>query len=314
MKSYLTVIMSVYNGEPYLRLSVESILNQTYSDFTFIIVNNGSTDNTAAILNDYARRDSRVNVITNPHTLTYVEGRMLAISEAKTEWVALMDADDISLPKRLERQMAALKAYPDQLSVLGTWGNYINEEGQILGTIRNQPTTLSAFKTMHQSNEPIVLIDPSSIFHLPTFKTIGGYRSECAPAADLDFWYRMAETGRALLILPEVLFHYRIHAQSESVSRTLLQRKKTHFVNYNMRLRRSHRPEISWDEFCKNIWGRFRYRLKRIRNDLALMFYKRAGMNYGNRQYGKLFYNLLMAGILNPQLVCHRIYHQWIKR
>ena len=149
-----------------------------------------------------------------------------------------MDADDISHINRLEIQMDYLSRYKN-IGAISTWGKYINSTNKILGSIRTEPVTIKNFYQLKSKNKPIILLDPASIINYEAYKKAGGYRSDCVPAADLDLWYRISETGMRLMIIPKFLFFYRVHDHSLSVSKTLQQRKKTHFINYNMRKRRS---------------------------------------------------------------------------
>ena len=306
----LTVVMSVLNGGEYLKAAVESILNQTYTDFAFIAVNNGSTDRTGAILEGYAARDGRMRVIHRRTTVTYGEGRSEGIEQAQTEWVALMDADDISEPRRLEQQVQLLSRHGDRLGALGTWARHINHDGKVLAQSVMQPTSFEQFERMFQANEAIALVDPSAVFHRPTFLEAGGYRPEAAPAADLDLWYRMAERGRAILVVPEFLLRYRVHVGAESVRKTMLQRKKTHFINYNMRRRRAGGGELTWNEYLQKVWAAPAYRIRKLHTDLALTLYKRAGLHYGAGRYGRFVLNLLGASLLKPTYVVNRLVWQ----
>jgi len=306
----LTVVMSVYNGEAHLYEAVESISNQTFKNFRFLIVNNGSTDGTAEILQKYQLIDDRIEIITNPKTLTYVEGRTLAINKVNTEWMALMDADDISEPTRLEKQVKLIEEHGENLGAIGTWAKYINAKGEKLGNMVMEPTSEQKFQKLYRENEAIVLIDPSSVIHRPTFNLVGGYREVCVPAADLDLWYRIAEQGKTLLILPEYLFRYRVHGGSDSVKKTLLQRKKTHFINYNMRLRRSGDNEITWDEYLKDVWSKPFYKYPKLRIDWSMTLYKRAGLLYGEERFFHCVLNLTKAALLNPRFVIKRLLSQ----
>ncbi|WP_211828552.1 glycosyltransferase family 2 protein [Kistimonas asteriae] len=310
----LTVIMSVKNGEPYLSEAIESILNQTYRDYKFIIVNNNSTDKTAEILEYYRNQDSRIEVITNTLPYTYVEGRMLAFEQVTTEWVALMDADDISEPTRLEKQIDAVLKYGNELGAIGVWAKQINKKGRILANSTFGARTIEEFKKLNSTNETIGLIDPTAIIHLPTFYKAGGYRSYTVPAADLDLWYRIAEAGKAVVVIPEFLFKYRVHDSSDSVKRLMLQRKKTHFINYNMRLRRKGAEEVSWDVYCESIWGNIFYRIRKLRTDWAMLFYKKAGICFGENKYLWLMPNLFLSMLIKPEFFFKRIYSQVIRR
>ncbi len=123
----VSVIMPVYNGERYLEAAVESILNQTFSDFEFIITDDGSTDTSLALLRRYANRDPRIRLISRPNT-GYVKALIEAVPLAKGKYIARMDADDISLPERFERQVRFLEQNPDY-AVVGSKVLLIDSDG-----------------------------------------------------------------------------------------------------------------------------------------------------------------------------------------
>ena len=303
----LTVVMSVLNGERYVGAAVRSVLRQTFADFDFVVVDNGSTDGTGALLASLAAEDSRLTAIRNPKPGTYVEGRALGIDRAGTEWVALMDADDICHPTRLERQVAFVESFDGCLGALGTWGRYIDESGKAVGHVRTGPTTVAEFHEHVRKRDSMVLLDPSALFHRPSFLAAGGYRADAAPAADLDLWYRMAELGRPVLTLPETLMDYRVHPGAESARKHLLQRRKTHYINHNMRRRRDGLPEIDWASFEEDVWGNFGYRAPRLRRDLGFLYFRRAAMGLATGRYVRASSSLLLAALLNPTLVAKRL-------
>ena len=113
----ITVLMPVYNGEKYLRESVDSILNQTFTDFELLIINDGSTDSSMEILNSYS--DSRIRIVTNEVNLRLIKTLNKGIDLATGEYIARMDCDDIADPKRLEIQLQYMEKHPD-VAVCGT--------------------------------------------------------------------------------------------------------------------------------------------------------------------------------------------------
>lgn len=131
----VSVVMPVYNSEKYLKESIESILNQSYSDLEFIIINDGSTDNSFKIIKEYAKLDKRINVISRENK-GIVYSLNEAIRLAKGEYIARMDADDISAPKRIEKQISFLKSHRDidilgtQVKVVGNISNDIKEKNE----------------------------------------------------------------------------------------------------------------------------------------------------------------------------------------
>lgn len=306
----ISIVMSVFNGAEYLNESIDSILQQTFTHFEMIIVNNASTDETQSILAEYLNIDERVKVITNNSTVPLVIARNQAIAESTTEWVALMDADDISEPTRLERQANFIRKFGLSLGALGTWARYIDAQGNILGNKVTEPTTVERFWHMFARNEAITLTDPSAIIHRPTFLSIGGYRSEYTPAADLDLWYRVAESGKVILVIPEFLLKYRVHLGADSVHKSMLQRKKTHFINFNMRRRRSHQSELGWNQYLDQVWASPGHRLPKLRTDYAMTWYKHAGLYFGEHHFEKCLLYLIMAFFLKPGFVIRRLLSQ----
>ena len=303
----LTVIMSVLNGEDYLGEAVSSILNQEYDSFQFLIVNNASTDKTAAILEGFAAKDNRIQILTNEETVPLVVARERAIALAESPWVALMDADDIAEPKRLARQMEVIELEGDTIGALGTFAHQINDRGDRVGVVRTGPTSRLQFEKAMAKNETVILLDPSTVIHRSTFLAVGGYRSEYTPASDLDLWYRIAETGREIRALPEYLMRYRVHSGSLSVSQTMLQRARCHFINHNMRRRRQGLPERTLEEF--EAWARPRYRLRLswYINDLGMSYFKRAGLARCRGDHMALVGNLCLALILKPSMLWNRL-------
>lgn len=307
----LTVIMSVYNGEPFLSEAIDSILNQTFKDFKFIIVDNGSSDKTPKTLNKYSELDNRIEIISLEKNLTCYAGRMAGIKECKTEWFALMDADDISKPDRLEKQMHLIKSDKEsKLGAIGCWGEYINANGKTIGKIRTGPTSIKEYDNLFKKNEAILLIDPTSVINTKVFWECKGYRQEAYPPCDLDFWYRLSETGKKIIAIPEYLFKYRVHSNSYSVQKTMFQREMTHFVNYNMRKRRNKKDEITYLEFNKNIWSKWSYKLPRKYRDFAMLFYKKAGLNFCKGKYFKFLFYLIIVAIIRPKHIYQKLYLQ----
>ena len=124
----ISVVMPVYNGEKYLREAIESILDQTYQDFEFIMVNDASTDGSGSILSEFANLDQRIRILTNESNLGIAGATNRGIAQARGEYIALMDQDDISLPERFEKQVEFLSNHPD-ISVLGTNSIILEEDG-----------------------------------------------------------------------------------------------------------------------------------------------------------------------------------------
>jgi glycosyltransferase involved in cell wall biosynthesis len=211
MTPILSVLMPVHNAEPYLAEAVESILGQTFADFEFLIVDDGSTDRSRAILERYAARDRRIRLTSRPNT-----GHSVALNEmlarARGELVARMDADDVALPERFERQVTYLRAHPDVVCI-GTAVQMIDRAGRLLGEAHPGMDHAEIQRQAMAGRCP--LNHPSVMMRRASLAAVGGYRPEFQPAEDLDLWLRLGEVG-LLANLPEPLMRYRQHTASFS--------------------------------------------------------------------------------------------------
>lgn len=216
----ISVVMPVHNGETYLPLAIESILRQTFTDFEFIILDDGSTDRSRAILDFYARSDGRVRPILCAHRgITAILNDGLAA--ARGEFIARMDADDISLPERLATQLRFLDNQPEVVA-LGSALEVIDPDGD--------PIHIMRWPGDHEEIDRRLLLGqgglphPAALMRRRTLNDAGGYREQFVVAQDKDLWLRLAERGR-LANLAEPLLRYRQHLRSISSLRQDEQRR-----------------------------------------------------------------------------------------
>jgi len=201
----LTVTLPVYNAMPYVRAAVESVLNQSYRDFDFLIIDDGSTDGAA----DYLRslRDPRIK-------LTVRENRGLGTTlnelfrNSRTEYVARMDADDICEPRRLEKQMAFLRDHGDVV-MLGSGLAFLVGERVVEGV---RPLTEHSEIRQRLLQKRPGVNHPTLIVKRDAWAGVGGYRFAGA-GEDLDFCLRVCDFGRVANV-PEALYHYRLGKDS----------------------------------------------------------------------------------------------------
>lgn len=198
----VTVLMSVYNGERYLNEAVDSILSQTFTDFEFLIIDDASTDRTPEILRGYD--DPRIRIVTNEENLGLTKSLNKGLALARGEYIARMDADDISAPERLEKQVSFLERNTD-IGVLGTNVQYVDDFGNPLQILK-WPSCDSLIKWRLCFMNP--LAHPSILIRRKLLTNIGGYNEEITFAQDYDLW------GRLSLITQfgnheEVLLHLR---------------------------------------------------------------------------------------------------------
>ncbi len=202
----VSVIMAVKDGEKYLRAAMDSILAQVFTDFEFIVVDDRSTDSSLQIVQQYAQEDARIHVIENDHHAGLSASLNKGICTAQGELIARMDADDISLPHRLEEQAKYMNEHPE-IDVLGTGFNLVDEAGNHLRSITfsNDPDILRwdlLFFT------PIA--HPSAMMRSSIIRKVGGYNTKIASAQDYELWTRVILAGR-LSNLEEIHMRLRLH-------------------------------------------------------------------------------------------------------
>lgn len=210
MRPEVTVVMPVWNGEAYLPEAVESILQQTFSDFEFLIIDDGSTDSTPEILKSYAQRDSRIRIIELAH-----EGIVIAlnrgVTEARAPWIARMDCDDIAFPERLERQMDAMHEVPEP-ALCHTAVELIGDPSFLTPRPRfPRSKALLAARMCFQC--PIT--HPTVLFSKEKFLEAGGYKPCERHAEDFSLWGRMMPLG-AFVGVSQPLLKLRLHSDSIS--------------------------------------------------------------------------------------------------
>ncbi len=210
----IAVIMSVYNGQQFIAPAVESVLAQTFSDFEFVVVDDGSSDATLETLRRYARQDDRIRLCECPHAgLTPALNHGLSLSRAPL--IARMDADDISLPDRLAVQYRYMQTH-ERCVLLGGAYELIDVRGRLL--IKLCPPVDDASLQRHCLEGRCPIIHSAAMYRRDAAMRIGGYDPRYAVAQDLDLWLRLGEVGE-LASLPDVLVKYRMHAQSLSETR-----------------------------------------------------------------------------------------------
>lgn len=200
----ISVIMSVYNGEKFLEEAVLSVLNQTYKDFEFIIIDDGSTDSSLEMLGGFEKKDERIRLVSRKNkglTPSLNEG----IKLAQGEYIARMDGDDISMPERFEKQLDFLEKNKE-IALCGTWAINIDENGNEIGEYKT-PTTHKEIKKMILFHNPF--IHPSVMIRKSVFEKVGLYSEHFKHIEDYELWTRVLAHFKTANI-QEFLLKYRI--------------------------------------------------------------------------------------------------------
>lgn len=224
----ISVVMSVYNGEKYLSETLESVCFQTFDDWELIAVDDCSADATPEILKEYALRDGRIKVIRNERNMKLAASLNRAVENACGRYIARIDADDICLPNRLERQFAFMESRSDV--DLSSCRFFTQKDGKISSGGGGGPCDADSVKAMLLFANPI--LHPGVIAKSSVMKSFR-YNEALTCTEDLDLWTRMAANGKRLEIQDEYLVIYRLHPSQ--ITATTAERQRTEVLGIQER-------------------------------------------------------------------------------
>ncbi len=210
-KLKISVVMPFYNREKYIAQTIESVLNQTFTDFEFIAIDDGSTDTSVEIVQQYADKDPRIMLIKNDKNrgISYSRNRGNALAHA--DLIAVVDSDDIYLPERFAKQYAYMQEHPE-VSIVGTHAYVIDEEGVRTGDCITYLSAPDEIAKVFFYKGPF--LQPTTMYRKNVVTEMGGYRDKYALIDELDLYFRLLLSGKQGANIPEFLVLYRKHAQS----------------------------------------------------------------------------------------------------
>lgn len=215
----VTVLMPVYNGEKYLREAIESILNQSFKNFEFLIINDGSTDNSVGIINSFS--DKRIKLIDNKINSGIVSALNQGIDLALSEYIARMDSDDISLKDRLSEQIKFMNKNPE-IGILGSWVKVLHKQGNFIDRYYTEHEDIKASLIFNTSLAHPTVMLRKSIIDKHKIRYDCNYRH----SEDYELWTRLIDLT-LFANLPKVLFNYRKHEDSICSTESKIQNKNT---------------------------------------------------------------------------------------
>lgn len=285
----VTVLMSVYNSEQYLAEAVESILAQTFIDFEFLIIDDGSKDDSLKMLKKYAVNDSRIRLISRPNK-GLVASLNEGIEKARGTYLARMDSDDISIKDRLEKEVAFLDSHQN-IDLVGSNYTIMDEDGTALVTtnIFTHPHDLKVAQvTCNQYGHGSIMA------RLKTLQQLGGYNSTVGHVEDYHLWTRISRHAD-IANFSEPLYLYRRNSQGVTQSNLALQVQQTFAVRdeafQHFMLHRREYKLLHWHASGQN----YRQRKAVLFRDLAYLY----------RKYSHPYRALIMlafATLLQPKL------------
>ena len=308
----VSVVMPTYNAERYLAQAIDSVLAQTYRDFEFLIVNDGSSDGTLDIAEAYAQKDPRIRIISQENQ-GGAAARNNGMEVARGEWIAMMDADDLMLPNRLERQLAFLRENPD-VAVASAFVYHIDAQNRVIGQNESDLTNREMLQRKLTLNAPFGFSHPAVILNKKTVQAVGGYRPQFEPAEDIDLWNRVAENGHTVLVQPEFLLKYRIHVNSVCALKMREQVETSRWMEESLRRRRRGEPEPTWEQYqdIRRQMG-WRARFRENRSNWGKVLYKTAVNSFVEGRYHVMIPNLVAAYVMTPRAVRVKVWSKFLK-
>lgn len=232
----ISVLMPVYNGEKYLKESIESVLEQTFTDFEFIIINDGSTDSSVDIIKKYQQDDSRILLLNNQKEKGIVGALNTGLEAVKGKYIARMDSDDINLPYRFEKQASFLDSHSDVV-VCGTWVELIGtHSGKIWRLAEDHDVIKCTMLFCGSITHPTVMIRSNFFVDNRIF-----YDNDYLFAEDYELWTRIIDKGKFANI-PEILLNYRTHNENIGTVHNFKQVENSRRVRINQIMKLGIKP------------------------------------------------------------------------
>jgi glycosyltransferase involved in cell wall biosynthesis len=199
----VTVLMGVFNGLPHLDLAIRSILNQTFRDFEFVIIDDASTDGSDRVIAKYAATDARIRFVANERNAGLGTVLHRGVHGARGTFIARMDADDASVPQRLERQVEFLRTH-QHTDIVGSYALDVTEDGV--------PVRERRVPTAHERIVKLIwscpIIHPTVMFRRESILRAGSYSPALRRRQDYELWFRCVRDGLGFANIPEPLVHY----------------------------------------------------------------------------------------------------------
>ena len=312
MRPFVSVIMPVYNQEKYLAETIESVLSQSYQDFEFLILDDGSTDASARIIRNYAARDQRIIPFFQPNQGKCTATNFL-VEKAVGKFCAFLDADDVMMPDRLEKQLNFHFSYPE-IDASSSHCMFIDQNGKFLGYLKfPYLKSLSECREVLINNQIVMCAFTALMTTRKCFSQVGGLDPRFWPSEDLELMNRLLEKGFLLLNNPEVLMKYRIHPSS------ITAKKRWHtlenvssYVKFIIKARRGNEKEISFEEFMAiRRKDSLEVKFHRKRIYYHRYFFREAGYSYHMGNFLPFSFKIFMAVILAPVSSFSRLRNQF---
>lgn len=302
----VSIIIPAYNAQSYLDEALKSVIEQDYQLIEPILIDDGSTDRTPEICEQWKQKDSRI-VLIRQERKGVSEARNRGMVASTGDLIAFHDADDLMFPNRISSQLSFLEKNPD-ISIACALGTYITEYGVALGKTPLTVGSREDFYNHLRNNKPIGLLTSSAIIKRQVFEVTGSFRSFLTTAEDIDYWNRAVDNGFLILGQNEILLKYRLHSGS-AISRSYFRGKVQYeWVKAAMRARRSNLPEPDFTTFIED-WKRIPVwrNIKWLRKIAAQFYARQAALQILQKRYIISGISLTISLLLMPSYILKRL-------
>lgn len=303
-------LVPAYNPGAFLEESVRSLLNQTRPPDRIVIIDDACTDGSIRLVEPLVAA-GLVELIRNVSNRGKAESLNDAFVNVMADYFVIQDADDISLPQRIERQLSFMEERPE-LGCSSSFIDYISSTGRTLGTGRLDLLSPDVLEDYRRREEHFALFCPAAIIRAKVVKEGGlRFRGQFWPADDIDLWNRIAEAGWAVLAQPEVLVQYRVHGSSAVTSSFVRTRMQYEWLRACMAARRNGKAEPTHAEFTRFWKGKpLLERCNLFRKIQAKGLYRAAGFAFAEHQFARAVGKILTSLLLSPTYGIRRLLQQ----
>jgi alpha-1,3-rhamnosyltransferase len=303
----VSVVMTVCNGEAYLEAAIESVLCQSLKGFEFVIVDDGSTDGCNQIIHRYALDHSNI-VFLEQENRGIPAARNRGIEAARYDLIANMDADDVMMPTRLERQLMFLGENPD-VTVACSYAHLISSTGRIVGA--SQPEFPPIERLLAETIKFFSFTNSSVMMRKPAVLSVGGYRREFPYGEDQDLWGRLRARAFGFAVQPEFLMLHRVHSSSVTMRNMARTGFLCELIYTNLARSMRGQEELSHQEFAAIKAARSP--LRKARDQAEFLWtsqYKRSSRAFAEGRWSEFLSRISIAFALHPFRTVKRVLDQ----
>lgn len=309
--------MCVYNASDYLQETLDSLKEQTYQNIKYLFINDGSTDDSLKILEEFSKEVKDCKIVNLEKNSGTAVARNRAINEADTGLMMFFDSDDVAKPELVAALYKKIKETEKCIAV-SCYAQYISDKGKKLkgGMFMGEKEPEKFIKKAKEGKLSFMV--PATLFYRQKAIEAGGYRLEGFPkgeiryqdlSEDLDLWSRMsdyAQIGECMIVEPKVLYYYRKRANSLSApkEKQYAMTLKIKYIKQNLRNRRSDRKEITFIQFLEDLTEKEQKKIRRGFN--AEYYYRKAAFNFVDHKFLTVIPNIIISVVYKPSYLLQK--------